>query len=73
MIIKMEPTGQFEIFRGVQFRVFTGVTDRGIKVQMLGMFRIPDGNDRARFEKEISAVPVDSIGRMLTTEGLIIP
>jgi hypothetical protein len=73
MIIKLEPTGQFEIFRGVQFRVFTGVTDRGIKVQMLGMFRIPDGNDRVRFEKEIGAIPIDSIGRLLTTEGLIIP
>ena len=71
MIIKLEPTGQFEIFRGAQFRVFTGVTDRGIKVQMLGMFRIPDANDRARFEKEISAVPIDSIGHLLTTEGLI--
>ena len=73
MIIKLEPTGQFEIFRGVQFRVFTGVTDRGIKVQMLGMFRIPDGNDRARFEQEIGAIPIDGIGRVLTTEGLIIP
>ena len=73
MIIKLEPTGQFEVFRGVQFRVFTGVTDRGIKVQMLGMFRIPDANERARFEQEIGAIPIDSIGRLLTTEGLIIP
>jgi len=73
MIIKLEPSGQFEIFRGVQFRIFTGVTDRGIKVQMLGMFRIPDANDRARFQQEIGALAVDSIGHLLTTEGLITP
>ena len=73
MIIKIEPTGQFEIFRGVQFRVFTGVTDRGIKVQMLGMFRIPDGNDRARFQQEIGAIPVRGVWPLLATEGLINP
>ena len=71
MIIKLEPTGQFEIFRGAQFRVFTGVTDRGIKVQMLGMFRIPDANDQVRFQQEIGSLAVDSIGHLLTTEGLI--
>lgn len=73
MIIKLEPTGQFEIFRGVQFRVFTGVTDRGIKVQMLGMFRIPEANDRARFQQEIGAIPVRGVWPLLATEGLINP
>jgi len=73
MIIKLEPTGQFEVFRGVQFRVFVGVTDSGIKLQMLGMFRIPNDNDRGKFASEISAIPVDSIGHLLATEGLITP
>ena len=73
MIIKLEPTGQFETFRNIQFRVFTGITDRGIKVQMLGLFRIPDANDRAHFLQEISAIPIDSVGHLLVKEGLITP
>lgn len=71
MIIQLEPTGSFETFRGAQFRLFTGVTDKGVKLQMLGMFRISDPNERAKFEAEISAVPiVGPAGRLLTTEGL---
>ena len=40
---------------------------------MLGMFRILDGVDRILFQKEISAIPVENIGRLLTTKGLITP
>ena len=71
MIIKLEPTGSFETFRGAQYRLFTGITDKGVKLHMLGMFRIPDANERARFEAEIAAVPIiGPAAHLLTTEGL---
>lgn len=73
MIIKLEATGRFETFRGVQYRVYKGITDGGVRLEMLGMFRIPDMAQRDSFNREISAIPVESTGQLLTDEWLIKP
>ena len=73
MIIELKPTGRFETFRGVQFRVYAGHTDQGVKLEMLGMFRIGDVAARDRFEREISEVPIERVAHLLTTEGLSKP
>lgn len=59
MKIQIEPTGSFEVFKGVQFRLYRGVTNAGIPLQFLGMFRINDPLQRQQFEEEIGAVPIE--------------
>ena len=71
MIIELQPTGRLETFRGMQYRIFVGVTDRGIRLEMLGMFRIPDPNENARFVSELGAIPLDQPAHLLTDAGLI--
>lgn len=73
MKIQIEPTGSFEIFKGVQFRLYRGVTERGVEVQFLGMFRIANPKHRVAFEQEIGAVPVEGVTQLLKTPTLINP
>ena len=73
MIIKMEPTGAFEVFKGVQFRLYDGVTDKGVKVQFLGMFRVTDPLQRAAFEEEIGAVKIEGVTPLVRTPSLVNP
>lgn len=55
MKIMLEPTNAVETFKGVQFRLFKGVTSMGsIPVQMLGMFRIADAIQRAQFVAQLT-------------------
>lgn len=50
MKIILEPTNSLEMFRDIQFRLFKGVEYvTSAKVQMLGMFRILDAEERAKF------------------------
>jgi hypothetical protein len=74
MKIEMKPTGAFETFRGMQFRLFQGVTDKGVPVQFLGMFRVNNPFHRRAFAEELAAIPMDgSPTQMLKTPNLIAP
>jgi hypothetical protein len=73
MTITLRPTGEFETFRGVQFRLYRGFTDRGVPLQMIGFFRIQDEAARAEFASEISLIPVSPPTELLTTKGLLNP
>lgn len=68
MEIKLKPTGSFEVFRGVQYRLYVGETDRGQKLQMLGMFRIPNPMERAAFSAQL--VATDAAQGVAVTEAL---
>ena len=73
MRIEIEPTGAFETFKGVQFRLYRGVTERGVEVQFLGMFRIANPKQRVAFEQEVGAIPVEGVTPLIRTPTLINP
>lgn len=68
--ITLTPTGEFETFRGVQFRLYKGRTNRGVAIEMIGFFRIKDEAGKQEFYSEISLIPVKPAATLLTTKGL---
>jgi hypothetical protein len=73
MKIELEPTNNFEAFRGVQFRIYKGRTDTGVDLLMLGMFRIPNPVQRADFERQISQLGVGDTAALASLTGLSKP
>lgn len=74
MKIELAPTPDFEVFKGVQFRIYEGVTDNGIKLQMLGMFRIADVGQRQKFAEEVCRIEHDrppTITPLIMTPSLV--
>lgn len=70
MTLTLHPTGEFEVFRGVQYRIYRGFTDRGVPLEMMGLFRIKDERARQEFNSEISLIPVSAPAVLLSTKGL---
>jgi hypothetical protein len=57
MIIKIESTGMIGSFRGVACRVWRGVTESGIKCDLLvPILRVKLEADQAEFEAELEAM-----------------
>lgn len=71
MKIVLEPTSFHEVFNGQSFRLFKGITDSGIKVQMLGMFRVEGGElSRAAFMRHLAeTVKADEQHPTLALDG----
>lgn len=72
MKIQMVATGRYESIKGVQFRVYKGVTESGIDVEFLGLFRILDERKKLDFiaEQEASA-PIEGVTPILAPGGLV--
>lgn len=75
MKIILEPTARKEIANGIEYRVYVGHTDTGIKLEMLGLFRIADLEKRAEFARAVCVVaPTDPTPvHLLSERGLIRP
>lgn len=73
--IALQPTGRVETVHGFHFRVYTGRTDSGIDLEMLGLFRVADPEKRAELQRSICAVKPDDPPpvRLLGEHGLIGP
>lgn len=73
--IELVPTTRFEIIHGISFRVYTGRTDTGVTLEMLGLFRVDDPLKREEFERAVCAVkPSDPKPVQLLSEyGLVRP
>lgn len=75
LAIRLTPTPRIEAVNGTHFRVYTGRTDSGIELEMLGLFRITDPEKRAEFQRSVCAVragdppPVPLLGE----HGLVAP
>lgn len=73
--IELTPTKRFEILNGIQYRVYTGRTDTGVTLEMLGLFRIADPLKREEFERAVCAVGLDDTApvQLLSEYGLVRP
>lgn len=73
--IELTPTKRFEILNGIQYRVYTGRTDTGVTLEMLGLFRITDPLKREEFERAVCAVGLDDPApvQLLSEYGLVRP
>ena len=75
MHITLKPTARVETLAGISYRVYEGETNTGIKLEMLGLFRVSDALDREQFERQVCAVdplaprPVT----LLSQHGLVRP
>jgi hypothetical protein len=75
-MVIMKPTRRIEEIGGIKYRVWSGQSNTGIRVDMLGLFRVHDTPDkRAEFEIAVCSVdPGDPAPiKLLSTEGLSNP
>lgn len=73
--ITLRPTNAFEVFRGVQFRIYQGEASNGIPCEMLGMFRVADPIQRQKLAQEIGQVEVGKqplITPLIMTPSIIV-
>lgn len=73
--IELIPTTRLEIIHGIQFRVYTGRTDTGVTLEMLGLFRVADPLKREEFQRAVCAVGLDDPApiQLLSEYGLVRP
>lgn len=75
ILIEIAPTGRIEKLNGIPYRVYTGRTNTGVALEMLGLFRIADPIKRAEFENAVCSVKIDGSAavQLLTETGLVKP
>lgn len=73
--IELEPTKRIEVVNGLHYRIYTGRTNTGAQIEMLGLFRINDPLKREEFERAVCAVRMDEPApvRLLSEHGLVRP
>ncbi len=75
ILIELTPTRRIEQIGSIKYRVYTGRTNTGIQLEMLGLFRVTDADRRAEFERTVCSVdPSDPAPIVLLSEyGLVKP
>lgn len=73
--IELEPTKRIETLNGIQYRVYTGRTNTGVTLEMLGLFRVAGQLKREEFERAVCAVRADEPRpvTLLSEYGLVRP
>lgn len=74
--IILRPTRRKERLNGIEYRIYEGQTaDGAVKLEMLGLFRVADKEQRIRFEMMVCAVdPNDPQPvTLLSGHGLVSP
>ncbi len=57
MKIEITPTGHIDTINGAPARLWRGVTDQGVKVELfVAMVRVAAGDDQAAFTRELREV-----------------
>lgn len=76
MKIILEPSNTIETFKDVQFRLFKGIAGAagtpGIPLHMLGMFRINDALERAKFVAMLTDAVQHQDQRVMPLAGTLI-
>lgn len=73
--IELQPTKRIERLGGVPYRVYEGRTNTGIKLEMLGLFRVADPEKRAEFERAVCSIRAEDPPpvQLLSAHGLVAP
>jgi hypothetical protein len=75
ILIELTPTRRIETIGQIKYRVYTGHTNTGVQLEMLGLFRIGDPLKRAEFERAVCAVDTHDppVVTLLSEQGLVNP
>lgn len=73
--IELVPTKRVEKIGPISYRVYEGRTNTGVKLEMLGLFRIADPIKREEFERAVCSIRADDPPpvTLLSEYGLVRP
>jgi hypothetical protein len=75
LLIELTPTRRIETIGTIKYRVYTGRTNTGVQLEMLGLFRVSDPFKREEFERAVCAVDTHDppVVILLSEHGLTKP